>query len=126
MGMYGDDIKIEANKAALLKVLRRNRETHIVDYGEALEGFVSAARDALRDRLNTFMQDSSPIEKLNPSFNSPLKPQSHAMDYNRAIQMLEMHTGETFSIDMSMYRKFIEDDWDWKSNFTTVRNSYKQ
>jgi hypothetical protein len=135
MGMYDRTIKIEADKDKLLETLKANRKTHIADFKEAMEGFLTQVQAALHDRKTVFEKaaadfkkadgDISKVKTPNLDFGKYPKPSSHEKDYDRAISMLEMHTGKTFIIDMDMYRQYVEDEWDWKRGFELSNSTYK-
>lgn len=113
------NISVVANKTEVLAALRVNREEHQTIVREAREGYMRDARMAVLKRLDEL--DSGKLVAL--SFNLAL-PQDFTKEYDTAIRMLELHTGETVSLDEEMVRCLVLNEWGWMGSFLRSNSSY--
>ena len=141
------DVKVKRDD--LLKIIRTNREKHIVEYDEAIAGYKemameliskkeAEARKSLEQRLAAVRIQVEDIASADPEdilggivtiigamqFNLPV-PQNHSKDYDQVIRMLELSVDGEISIRSDEFACYVMDDWDWKTDFTNVSNSYK-
>ena len=118
--MYSlSDMKITANRLDVLKSLLANREEHSQIVAEARVGYVQKAKEALASKLDELQ--SGKIAAL--TFNL-VTPADHSKDFDQAIRMLEMHTGDTIEVDGSLIRSFVMNEWDWMSSFLASNSRY--
>lgn len=112
--------RITIEKVILLEALETNRQIHESDYKDALEGYRKAAIAQLQRTTTELELGNTDVSLwLNLS-----KPHNHTADYDRAISMLGFHTGDTIEITATEFDKFVNDDWDWKNEFTQVTSAY--
>lgn len=114
-----DSMKVTVNTADVLTTIRENAEKHSAIVAEAREGYVKAAEKALAMRLKELRSG----KLVNLSFTlSP--PVDQSAVYRTAIRMLELHTGETITLDSDQVRSFVMDEWGWKKNFLLTNSTY--
>lgn len=113
------DMIITVDKAALLKKLQGNRETHRETFTAALAGYAAEAENLLREHLEYLSQGKTP--KINIIL---ARPEDRTRDYDRVIGMLQMHTGDTFDLDETSYAQYVDDDWSWKRQWLQLSASY--
>jgi len=110
---------ITAEKTVVLAKLKENREKHIGIVQEAKAGYVKKVQAALEARLDEVK--SGKVVDLD--FNLS-RPQDYTKEYDRAIQMLELHTGSEIELSSELVASFIMDDWDWKGHFLASNSGY--
>lgn len=140
MGMQGRNgstemvVSVEKNK--LIAILEKNRDEHLKLYKEAHKVWrrqVSDAYDeaAVRAReaakaWSAYFEGDDNKPKMVP-LNDALslqEPVSHVDEYDRALGMLKLPTGETLTLDMASYRSYVDDEWDWSRQAKGVFHSY--
>lgn len=111
--MFGNlSITTVVEKKGLLDILVKNREEHRKIVREAREGYVEDAKRALAARLDELK--SGKIAGLQFSL---VPPSDYTSVYDTAIRMLEMHTGDTVTLEASEFRNMVMDAWDWQKSF---------
>lgn len=114
-----DGVKIDRNE--LLKVLKENKEKHVIDVAEAMalrrDEIISYFTDSL-ERMN---RDSTwnPKEKI----NFPM-PADHSADYEKAIRMVTMTQETIIELDENQFDKLVMDNWDWKQELISTSAIY--
>ncbi len=118
-----DEVTVEVNKTDLVEKLTQNRETHITEHEEALAGWrtkmtaacMETSQKADKSELKDFPRKLSKLMDV---------PPTHVKDYDRVIQMLEMHTEDTITLNALDFSRYVQDEWDWKERFTASNSSY--
>jgi len=118
---YLSGMEIEADTAKVLAKLKENRAEHTAIVKEAKEGYLQKVEKALEKKL-------AQIRERNViSVQVALKPpQDHTDAYDVAIEMLEMHTQETITLDTDQVRCFMMDRWDWADGFYRANAAYSK
>lgn len=117
---YGiDSMQVTVKKAEALTIVRGNREAHAAIVAEAREGYLDKARKALSDKMEKLLKGK--VVAL--SFHLSV-PRDHTKEYDTAIKMLEMHTGDTVGLTAGQVRTLIQDEWDWKDRFYATNSAY--
>lgn len=114
-------LMIKANKGQLLDILRENRQKHKEAYELAREGFRQALVEELEELIGKVDEDSYPDYV---TLQNSRAPQCHLDDYDNAIGMLELSTSQEVDLDESLYRKYVQDDWGWKSGWIEANSAY--
>jgi hypothetical protein len=52
------------------------------------------------------------------------EPKDQTKDYDRIIGMLEADTEPTITLDEADYRRYVQDEWDWTSQWKTTNAAY--
>lgn len=132
------------NVPDLLATIRENREKHIQEYKEAVEGYVFEARKtlvsqhekALKKIATAYDLASRSLDKYDPekaddtivlcnsiSFNL-VAPRCYVDAYDQAIEMLEWDQRDQIELTAKEFRCFVMDRWDWMDDFRNVAISY--
>lgn len=111
---------IKVNKVTLLDALVRNKEDHVKEYQEAMEGFRSKRVATLAKHLKA----AEAGEKV-PNSISFSVPACHEDDYTTVIKMLEMSVDKEVFVTMHEFQQYVEDKWSWKQNFDVTNAMYK-
>jgi hypothetical protein len=114
------EMTVNVNREDLIRVLQLNLKKHTQDYKETLELYY---KQLLVD-LKELTAQAKAKTKKRIQFN-PAQPKSYEKTYTDTIEMLMMSVDETINLDMDNFRKFVKDEWDWKNEFSTVSNFYK-
>jgi hypothetical protein len=112
-----DSIKVK--KAALLKILRKNRAEHRQIFEEAIEGYRKAVIKEFEHRLNEIKAG----KKIDVIIRLQ-QPQDQTKDYDRVIGMLEMSVDDVVELDEQSYKQYVMDDWSWTNNFLSSNSTY--
>ncbi len=113
------DMIITVSKDELLQKLRANRTRHSEVAKAALEGYKDEALALLTRHADAFSAGKAPDLSIRLA-----RPTDHTRDYTRVIGMLEMHQGDVFDLDEDSYRKYVDDDWNWKREFLKMSSHY--
>lgn len=114
-------MEITALKSDLITKVQANLEQHRVQFEKALDGWrreVGETLDKARKRLLVGRND--------PLYINLQPPKDHSVDYQRTIGMLQMHTGETITLDAEDYARFVDDDWSWKAEWLISNTAYME
>lgn len=112
-------MRIQADRATVLKTLCENREKHSTIVRESREGFVAKALVAVTEKLEKLKKGK--VTSLNFALQPP---QDHTDVYDTAIKMLSMHTEATITLDSTQVRNLVMDEWDWKFQFLAANSMY--
>lgn len=103
----------------LLSSLRFNLVSHEVTLKTALAARDSDIRTAFRSALES---DETPnLHALARKFPEPA---SHVQDYREALLFFAAHSESTVSLSLSLWRRYMNDDWDWKHQFRDTVSNY--
>lgn len=139
---------IEVNRAKLVETLKSNREKHVKEYKEALEGYKTLALEKLqkgyedakvkleknlirgRESLQEFNPDNpentSDYLTLVDAIQITLKvPQNYSDEYDAAIDMANWDVRETLELSHAEFTCFVRDEWDWSRDFFATSSMYK-
>lgn len=112
--------KIEKNK--LLSILETNREKHIKDYNEALEGWFLALEKAVIAFSNRIAERANvQVSYLNSCADKPI---SYETSYDEVISILKMTEDTVIELSGEDFHKLVSDKWDWKSSFISNSTKY--
>ena len=117
--MINRDEKFEVPKPKLLEILKENRETHLTAYKEAKTVWQKEALAEMTKNLKTANVTGHIIQG-----NELTKPKHHTKDYQDVIGLLELSVDTTVMLSFSDYRKYVNDEWDWKRGFELANSSY--
>jgi hypothetical protein len=112
-------VETTVNKQQLLKIIRENRDKHRGVFEEALLGFRLHAVKVLDEKIAALRDGRSPEIRIVVS-----RPEDHTPDYDRVIRMLEMDTGQEFTLSEERFAQYVMDDWSWKRDWLRMSNRY--
>lgn len=113
------DSKVTIKKDELLAAIKANRDKHVIDYEEAMNGYRTASVSKL-SRMLKAARDGGAIE-VSTGLDVP---KDHIKDYDRVIRMLEMSTADAITITEHQFSQYVLDEWDWKARFLGTTSSY--
>lgn len=111
-------VKIKVKE--LLNHLKTNRDNHIADYTEAMDGYRKAILDELKGKYTIACQNLDVSHSL-----KTVRPTSFVKSYDEIISMLEWTTDKEIELDHSEFTMYVQDDWSWKGNFLAATSIYK-
>jgi hypothetical protein len=122
-------MKVKIDRQKLLETLKKNRAQHRDLYEEATEGYKRKLVDALRefaDEIEEQDSDRPPDVTKKFGFGSKwARPTQHLAEYDRAIRMLEMGTGDDIvTLTVHDFAKFVDDDWEFKNRWLGHTSNY--
>ena len=112
-----DQVKVK--KDELLKILKSNLDTHHGIFLEAQEGY----RRMVIEELDKMLQEAREGKTIRRTVQL-VEPQDHTKDYTTAIRMIEMSVDEAISISDFDFKRYVLDEWDWSSSFSSSSSSY--
>ena len=112
-------LTIQVERKVLLDKLIENKKNHAKIVEEAKAGYIEAAKEALRRRLQE-LEDG----KLGALTFSLRVPDDHTADYDTMIGMLNMAKDDTITLTAEDYHRFVEDEWDWMGHFLMANAAY--
>ncbi len=110
---------VRVNKAELLAKVKHNRDDHRGLFLKAQEGFRARAIEELDDMLKA-AQTKNEVRL----YVGLTPPQDHTVEYDRAIQMLEMSMDETVEIDATAFAQLVRNEWSWFRQATDTNMTY--
>jgi hypothetical protein len=114
--------QVTIKRTKLLSTLKANLKKHVADYQQAVTNY----RQALILDLQKALQKAGTVSnedlaKISVEFQPPF---SHAKQYEDLIDMFEMSTEDTVTLDSPAFQSYIKDRWHWKGTFEMLNSSY--
>lgn len=110
---------ITVDKAQLLAKLGANRAAHAATFQLAIEKYREQAIEHF-ERYVKAIKAGGDVPRVLPL----PQPEEHTEDYDRAIEMLKWHQGDTIQLDEGEFRQYVHDDWGWARSFLSNTTSY--
>lgn len=130
----------------LLTTLKQNRENHIKEYEEAVEGYLDAAREKIAEQYKNakaevekaFLRTKEELERFDPEKTQDTivfcrsiqftltAPRNFVDAYDQAIQMMTWETREKVELNTTEFRCFIMNKWDWMEEFKSISQIYNK
>lgn len=107
------------NRAELLTALKANRDAHRKEFETALAGYEAEAIKQLQTMTRRLKAGQRPNIAIHMAV-----PQDHTKDYDRIIKMIEMNIESTIALSENEFAQYVQDDWQWKGQFTTTNSAY--
>lgn len=114
--------EVTVKKGELLAALKANRETHRADFELAWDGFQEKAIHNFEQRLKQ-LKDLKRGQQIDLHVNLAV-PQDHTEDYDRAIEMLDWEVTDQVTLTEYEFQTLVQDDWQWKQQFTMHNAMY--
>lgn len=110
---------VRINKAKLIEILTKNRAEHREFFLEAQKVFRETVIKKLDEMLESARNNKniSLYVGLNP-------PQDYTSSYDTVLNMLNWSEDESIVLTHKEFKNYVEDDWDWNSNFAASNSSY--
>lgn len=110
---------VNVNRKDLLQVLIANRELHVKEFSEAIDGYQQAMLDVLAQTTKNVKKGL--IAELNLRL---AKPASHEDDYTQVIEMLEVSVDEVINLSSDAFQAYYKDKWNWSAGFKALASTY--
>ena len=110
---------IRVDKDDLLKKVQKNRDAHRGIFEEAVEGYRKRSVEILEEHIQKIK--AGKLEEVHVRLP---RPSDHTKDYDRVIEMLEMHEDTSIEIDEDHFASYVMDDWSWKNEFLATNSTY--
>ena len=110
---------ITVDKSELLAKLEENRTKHRTVFEAALAGYRQEALERLEYRVTQL--ENGKLPALNIGL---MAPEDHTRDYDRIIRMVQMHTGDAFTLSEADFSAYVMDDWSWKRQWVISNSGY--
>ncbi|MDB2687323.1 hypothetical protein N9Y42_08935 [Mariniblastus sp.] len=139
------DREIEVDRKKLIDALKANRERHIAQYNEAVEGYRDAALEIvnkakalavarmernfekIRIDLENFNPDDGASDRItliqSETVDLPV-PRNYSKDYDAAIDIAEWDVNDKLKLSFAEFQCFVRDEWDWTNAFVSNSAMY--
>ena len=114
--------RVKVKKDELLEILRKNKETHVVDFDESVADFKDAVVKIAKDNLE--LVETGDLGSISKTQSFPRAPKSYESDYSKSIHMLELSVEDEIELEDDEFAQLVLDEWDWKRNFTSSKEMY--
>lgn len=114
---------VKIKKSELLSIVRKNKESHILQFSEASEDFIKGALRVAKENLQ--LAETGDLESISKFKMLPQKPVSYENSYARAIRMLELSIDDVIEVEEDIFNQLVLDEWSWKHAFTASGMTYK-
>lgn len=124
------DEKIPVNKDRLHKKLQENKETHKVEYREAMVGYKEAVLEDLDKQIKKLQEWRAKVEASQPTEIDKQvpchlnRPQDHTEDYQQAIAVMDWHQDSEIKISLEDFDAYVRDKWPWQQMFKATHLAY--
>lgn len=142
-----EERKVTVDRLKLIETLKENRSKHVQKFQEAVEGYVSTAREllqksfdeAIADATKRFDDIKSKLTRFDPERPEKMPstwsvmggvvlsvpvPANHSEMYRTAIEMMEWDTRKEVELTYAEFQCFVQDEWEWKSEFEAITARY--
>lgn len=113
---------VDVNKEELLKIVTKNRESHVVDYQEMMEEY---KKDVIK-RLSKLLKEAKTTDVGFSHGVSNKEPENYESEYNRIISMLTMSVDVVITLSEHEYENYVLDDWSWSNGFNLSKSTYSK
>lgn len=110
--------RVRVHREVLLTMIKKNRDEHHGLFLKAQEGFRARAIEEIDEMLRAARQGDV---RLHVGLTAP---QDHTVEYDRAIEMLEMAADEYVDIDQQRFAQLVRNEWSWFQTATAVNSLY--
>ena len=110
---------ITVDKAQLIQTLRHNRDQHQAIFEKAMDVYRAKMIEELENRVAEIKKGS----KIRRGFSLP-EPENHTVDFDYAIEMLELDKGDEVVLSIADYRTYYKNEWGWQQSFAGNTQSY--
>lgn len=110
---------ITVSVASLLDRVKANRDAHRALFLKAQDGF----RERVIEELDEMLKRARDGGEMRLQVGL-VAPQDHTAEYDRAIDMLSMHTRETIDIDQQKFAQLVRNEWAWFRAATHTNTLY--
>jgi len=113
---------VKMDRQQLLTIVKENKEKHIAEHVEAIEGYKLAVIKVAK--FNLKMANGGDVEKFKFA-QMPRAPQTYEDSYTRAIRMLELSVDSIIELEEHIFNQLVLDEWAWKHDFAATSALYK-
>ena len=114
--------QVKVSKAELKMKLAANREIHIKEFEETLQGYRDQVQAVMAEQMSK-AEDGLDVDFRAISVLQAI-PTSHEKDYDRAIAMLSMSVDDHLTLEKQDFDQLVMDEWSWKSSFDLLASTY--
>jgi hypothetical protein len=111
--------QVTIETAKLAAIIVDNKNKHRDEFAQSIAGWTKETIEKLKINLDILERNS-----IEPMLEIESKPQSHLVDYERALQMLAVCCDDKIVIEVDEFRKLVQDDWHWKHHWVASNSKY--
>jgi DNA polymerase III delta prime subunit len=121
--MTSRERSVSVDRVKLIAKLKENLEIHLKDYAEAKTGYRIKLKQDLENALANF--DGSSHNELTKISVQNVPPRSYEKEYEEAIQMLEWSEDDKITLDNTLFKQYVQNEWTWTGQFDVMATTYK-
>lgn len=114
-----NEIRVNVDRQNLLLALKANFEKYKTEFAAAKDGFQDQMVSLLEEKLAE--AKAGKLENLHIYLNAP---EDNSSSYQDAIDMFEMGTDITVSLDSASVQAYVKDKWNWREGFNASNAAY--
>ncbi|MNJ90172.1 hypothetical protein D3C87_77660 [compost metagenome] len=119
-------MNIQMKNKEVLSLLDKHRQNHINEYANQVQGWKEAMENFSQKLIDWKNQISEDIFEENENHKStntrpqePQRPVSYVKDYDKMIELLGYHIGDTITLEEYEFNQVVKDEFGWKGHFMT-------
>jgi len=117
---------VRVKKVHLVTKLKENRDIHIEDYDESIEGYKVELIKKITEKAKELgaIESTEELLKFNTNINL-LLPRSYESEYSVTIEMLEWSIDDYVDLTQQEFKQYVKNEWMWSDAFVTTSLMYK-
>ncbi len=112
-----NDVMVEVK--GLVKIVKENRSGHQALFERAQIVY----RGRMIEELDSMLSDAKKGLGIRRHISMP-EPESHVLDYDRVLRMLELSIDDEIELDEQDFDRYVMDNWEWNRAFQTSTVAY--
>lgn len=124
-------MNITMQTSEVLSILKQHREMHIHEFSNQMKGW-KVAMEKFGAELskwkesfsNDIFHDNKVVTSKRPI--EPQRPISFVEDYDKLIELITYHIGETIELSEYDFQQIVKDDFGWKGTFLNNSTLYSK
>lgn len=119
------------DRQKLVDRVQNNRDKHVATFDEAWKGYLIEVQEQLDDcvknyrvAVRDFKQGNGDnveeiIQRVRKVYVNADKPENHADEYDRVIDMLAFTDEEKITLTPQEFNQYVRDEWAWSAKFAS-------
>ena len=110
---------IPVHKVKLQARVAENRNKHEQDYNAAYVEYLAALQVRFKEFKQAFKKDPTKA-----TYHMLSAPVSYLKLYDQVLAKLNLTTAEIIELNDSEFSNYVQDDWNWKTDFNRMSQTY--
>lgn len=115
-------LSVEVDKNSLMERLEGNKKKHKEIYAKATKEWKSQIKKTAKKIADC--DDDKVLKTLLIDFRELDRPEDYSGAYEKALGMLQAHTGASLELDHDLFERLWNDNWEWRRAFNLSTSKY--